>query len=409
MLDSFDFAAQVARLCMDEIRRRGMEERKILRKSAPNSVLLLKVFRQRHCTADDLMPVSIHSVATLMQDTLWCCQERMVPKKVWRIINYETCPLQNLSRYMSRKGEQLLVEILDFLVEVMQHKNKNLMDAYHLGEAMGKVTLGPADCDPIIAEKAGHFMTRMIIEHSKKHKPVRVDSGFERVPRAVEYQPISKADAAHAKAKSYDRIIRRIKYLNSDWISNAVGLRAMLDDDYEQEPTKIEEPWISIFSTQLQPSDAMASPLLYRIVAEASKPIIPIPADPFASSYLFRATHIETQIQDAFAEFLPLCMPSYEYYEEDSKQQVSPSSISHLKKINHSFSHMKLNLRKHRSHGMDSEFSNDETIREDAYEIDSQACDYKASKHKQMKSMMRKVIKMGTIVPSKTKAGPVIY
>jgi hypothetical protein len=29
-------------------------------------------------------------VATLMQDTLWCCQERIVPKKVWRVINYES-------------------------------------------------------------------------------------------------------------------------------------------------------------------------------------------------------------------------------------------------------------------------------------------------------------------------------
>lgn len=25
-----------------------------------------------------------------MQDTLWCCQERIVPKKVWRVINYES-------------------------------------------------------------------------------------------------------------------------------------------------------------------------------------------------------------------------------------------------------------------------------------------------------------------------------
>lgn len=56
----------------------------------PNSVLLLKVFRKQHCIADDLAHVSIHSVATLMQDTLWCCQERIVPKKVWRVINYES-------------------------------------------------------------------------------------------------------------------------------------------------------------------------------------------------------------------------------------------------------------------------------------------------------------------------------
>lgn len=53
-------------------------------------MLLLKVFRKQHCIGDDLAHVSIHSVATLMQDTLWCCQERIVPKKVWRVINYES-------------------------------------------------------------------------------------------------------------------------------------------------------------------------------------------------------------------------------------------------------------------------------------------------------------------------------
>lgn len=105
---SLEFAAHVSRLCMDEILSRGekmtctllfislyiipigLTERKILRKSVPNSVLLLKVFRKQQCTAEDLVHVSIHSVATLMQDTLWCCQERIVSRKVWRTINYES-------------------------------------------------------------------------------------------------------------------------------------------------------------------------------------------------------------------------------------------------------------------------------------------------------------------------------
>ncbi|KAG0163416.1 hypothetical protein DFQ28_009196 [Apophysomyces sp. BC1034] len=417
---SFDFAAQVTRICMDEIRRRGLEERKILRKSAPNGVLLLKVFRQQHCTPDDLTHVSIHSVATLMQDTLWCCQERIVPKKVWRVINYETCTLPSLSRYISKKGEELLAEILDFLVELMRHKDMNLMDAYHLGEAMGKVTLGPADCDPIIAEKAGHFLTRMIIEHSKmihcEHKKLcltREDAEVEKCHPYYEYQPMSKTEAARAKAKSYNRIIRRIRRLNSDWASNTAGLRAMLDDEYEPEPVQPEEPWISIFCTQLQQYDAATtSPILYRIMAEASKPKIPIPADPFASSYLFRDTRkqgVEAQISHAFSEFMPLCTLSYDFYEKDGK----PVPMSHLKKINHSLSHMKLNLRKHRSQGFDSEFSNEETLREDDYmtvnETDSHIfTEYqKVPKHKQMKSMMRKVIKMGAIAPKNKTTNPI--
>lgn len=144
------------------------------------------------------------------------------------------------------------------------------MDAYHLGEAMGKVTLGPADCDPIIAEKAGHFLTRMIIEHSKMmhceykkqwltREDAATDAAAEKCQNSSsyhEYQPMSKTEAARAKAKSYNRIIRRIRRLNSDWASNTAGLRAMLDDEYEPEPVQPEEPWISIFCTQLQQYDA---------------------------------------------------------------------------------------------------------------------------------------------------------
>ncbi|KAI8148367.1 hypothetical protein BJV82DRAFT_591839 [Fennellomyces sp. T-0311] len=403
MLYSFDFAAQVTRICMDEIRRRGLQERKILRKSAPSSVLFLKVFREQSCTPEDVTHVSIHSVATLMQDTLWCSQERIVPKTVWRVINYETCTLSSLSKLLSRKGEQLLVEILDFLVELMQHKNKNLMDAYHLGEAMGKVTLGPADCDPIIAEKASHFLTRMIIEHSKRihleHKKRwldRVDSGFARISgdradRYYECEPMSKTEAARAKAKSYDRLIRKIRYTSSDWASNTTGIRAMLDDDYEPEEIEPEEPWISVFCTHLGDYDANASPLMFRIISEASKPKVPIPADPFASSYLFRkqptGTAVESQIERAFVEFTPQCTVSYDCPERDSK--VAP--LSHFKKINHSLSHMKLNIRKARSQGLDSEFSNEETIRvEEEYAED----DFQRHKQKHVKSMMRRVMKM---------------
>ncbi|KAI9270775.1 hypothetical protein BDA99DRAFT_596436 [Phascolomyces articulosus] len=384
MLYSFDFAAQVTRICMNEIRRRGLHERKILRKSA-----------------------------TLMQDTLWCSQERIVPKNVWRIINYETCTLSSLSKLLTLKGEQLLIEILDFLVELMQHKNENLMDAYHLGEAMGKVTLGPADCDPIIAEKASHFLTRMIIEHSKRihleHKKQwldRVDSGFARIStcsntgdKYYECQPMSKTEAARAKAKSYDRLIRKIRYTSSDWATNTQGIRAMLDDDYEPEEIEPEEPWISVFCQHLGDYDPNASPLMFRIISEASKPKVPVPADPFACSYLFQknaeqtaATTPEAQIGRAFTEFTPLCTMSYECptIERDSKA----AQISHLKKINHSLSQMKIiNLRKPRSQaGLESEFSSEETVRaEEDYDEE-----YQRQKQKHVKSMMRRVMKMNS-------------
>ncbi|KAI8092486.1 uncharacterized protein BX664DRAFT_327399 [Halteromyces radiatus] len=414
MAYSFDFGAQVTRICMNEIRRRGLDERKILRKSAPNSILLLKVFRQQNCTADDLIPVSIHSVATLMQDTLWCCQERIVPKKVWRIINYETCTLPDLSKVLTKKGEALLIEILDFLVELMQHKANNLMDAYHLGEAMGKVTLGPADCDPIIAEKAGHFMTRMIIEHSKwltqnKRPPLdRQLSPYQRYSAPVILsptnspktspdisngnqddsllQPMSKAEAAKAKAKSYNRLIQRIKKCNEDWVDYAnVGLRAMIDDDYELVPVPKDEPWISIFAPELDPKDANTSPLLYRIMSQATKVEPPVPSDPFASSYWFQHRHSHPLLQTnqkggpAFSEFAPLIQSNTQLQNYNKNNASAPSvqwqekeksAKSHLQKINHSLSNMKINLRKRSTFpSMDegSGFSTSEntTIRDD--------------------------------------------
>ncbi|KAL9557661.1 hypothetical protein MBANPS3_001275 [Mucor bainieri] len=475
---------------MDEIRRRGLRERKILRKSVPNSVLLLKVFRKQNCTADDLTHVSIHSVATLMQDTLWCCQERIVPKKVWRVINYETCTLDDLSRFISKRGQNLLVEILDFLVQVMRYKDDNQMDAYHLGEAMGKVTLGPPDCDPIIAEKAGHFLTRMIIEHSKtihgekKRLLFRVDSGFAWPSSAITSKrlPMSKSEAARAKAKSYNRLITKIHKRNYDWVSNAnVALYAMLENDYEPEPTNsFAEPYLSIFSKHLDPSQAIQSPVLFRLVTAASKAIEPIPEDPFADSYLFgggrKSIHhkvhpIETQISVAFDDFMPLLRNNIasNYYDGNATQSNNhterghhgaANNKSHMKIINSSLSHMKLNLRKPKSQGMHhnqhdyileepqqqqqyhhepvypmpplpaSATNTSSTIMDnnsDTYTHSNKtlysADEYNASqnsnssnnhhvnkgKQNQVKSMMKRVIKMGTIVPIKKTPQTSIY
>lgn len=345
------------------------------------------------------------------------------------------CTLSNLSRFLSRKKEELLIEILDFLVELMQHKEKNLMDAYHLGEAMGKVTLGPTDCDPIIAEKANHFLTRMIIEHSKRlhsqhkrHSVSRPDSGFVQSPKQqqqhqqtlkfssidlcnesayYELRPMSKTEAARAKAKSYDRHIRKIRTSSSDWVANTVGIRAMLDDDYEPEQVEPQEPWIPIFTTQLDQYDPIASPLIYRIVSEASKPKLPIPVDPFASSYLFRKNNVvEAQVSHAFSEFASLCTITYDISDKTGKQ----TNVSHLKKINHSLSNMKLNLRKHRSQAaLESQFSNDETLREedeDAVSADQQRKPIKQQQHHHVKNMMRRVIRMSALPANNKHAAP---
>lgn len=328
----------------------------------------------------------------------------------------------------------------------MRHKSANQMDAYHLGEAMGKVTLGPADCDPIIAEKAGHFLTRMIIEHSKtihgeKQLLFRVDSGF--AWPTISHRPMSKSEAARAKAKSYNRLIKKIHQRNFDWVQMAdVALYALLEDDYEIIIPPFQEPYISIFSKSLDPTDAILSPILFRLVTAASKPIEPVPRDPFENSYLFKnKTLIENQIRVAFDDFKPLLQSTPARYHDPyiNEKTLAPnnhhhtnnhSNKSHLKMINSSISNMKLNLRKHKSQGgmPNCDIINEDTpslpiiYHDDNININNTYSDTdshmlysseyssnssnnssgnKASKHNQVKSMMKRVIKIGTLVPSK--------
>ncbi|KAI8883225.1 hypothetical protein K501DRAFT_219698 [Backusella circina FSU 941] len=375
-----------------------------------------------------------------MQDTLWCCQERIVPKKVWRVINYETCTLHDLSKFISKKGELLLIEILDFLVTIMRYKETNQMDAYHLGEAMGKVTLGPADCDPIIAEKAGHFLTRMIIEHSKtmhserqQQLPLKLDSDLVWTQQqSRKTSPMSKSEAARAKAKSYNRIIRKIHKRNEDWLKTAdVALYAMMEDCYESEPERCQEPYLSIFS-HLEPSDAILSPILFRLVTAATKATEPVPQDPFGDSYLFGkrpCKSVESQISIAFDDFVPLLKQPTLMFDPMilDPHHGKPSSVSksHMKIINSSISHMKLNLRKpkppplpHHHHAAvnssqhsSSDFSTttgSSHRAEDLLSYDEESSEFtdyhsktSSQKQNQVKSMMKRVIKMGAVSPTK--------
>ncbi|KAI8376170.1 uncharacterized protein BYT42DRAFT_573681 [Radiomyces spectabilis] len=414
MYYSFRFAAEVTRLCMEEIRCRGLQERKILRKTLPDSILCTRVFGQRTCTQQDLAHISIHSVATLMQDILWSCQDRILSKKIWRYINYETCTLSSLMALLTTQAEQLLMDILDFLVEVMQHKMVNRMDAYHLGEAMGKVTLGPYNCDQIIAEKANHLLTRMIIEHSKmryqlrKKKPQlpvprglhRIDSGFASTHfRYREYRPMTKSEATHAKAKSYDRLIHKVRQSASDWSTNVDGLYALLEDEYNLAPEPPEKPWISIFSTEMPTkNDMAASPLLYRILVEACKPKETVPDDPFARSYLF-STHIDTVeagLKRAFSEF----RIQHTLSSPPSEKPASP-----LQKINHSISHLKLNLRRHRSRQDLLDESGDDDSDSESDDTQVAHDDVKPGyKPHSVKGMVKRMMKFsGTIAPGAVK------
>lgn len=435
MYYSFDFAANVTRLCIEEIRKRGMQERKIFSKTVPNNGLFIKVFNKQTCTSEDLAHVHIYSVATLMQDALWSTHERIISKKAWRTINYETCTLSNLSSVITSKAEKLLIDILDFLVELMQYKSSNLMDAYRLGDALGKVVLGPADCGPIIQEKAGHFLTRMIIEHAKingqgqRKKQLtlirRIDSGFDYAPSYSchsfysEYKPLCKTQGTQARAKFYNRVVSKTKLSSSDWIDNTVELQLLLDDGYNIAPEPPEKPWISIFTASdllMKPHrDMNASPTLFRILREAAKPLRLVSSDPFAASYLFNANKIfwaEQQIRAAFSEFLP-----HQTYGNNNLLHENNDKANPLKKLNHSLSHLKLNIRKYRSRNdlLEDSFMSEDTevtmVEDQQQQFESHVSPPSKFQQTQqptaiintttsnMKNAMKKMIKIGSINP----------
>ncbi|RCI02461.1 hypothetical protein CU098_011435 [Rhizopus stolonifer] len=366
MIDySFDFVTNITYLCIDEIRKRGLDEPKIFCKSMPNKGLFIKVFDRQECTKEDLLDVHIHSVASLMLETLWSGHDRIISKKTWRKINYSTCTLSSLSNTISSKSEQFLIDILEFLIELLDHKQQNKLNAYKLGDALGKVVLGPADCSPIMTEKAGHFLTRMIIEHAKiKHRQKkatqaklihRIDSGYQDAPSYSchsfysEYRPICKSQGTLARAKHYNRVASRKKKASIDWTDHILGVQSMLDNDYDLIPEPPEKPWISIFTSadMLSKKNIHASPILYRILREACKPLLPKRSDPFSMSYLFssKAFWVEAQLAQAFNEFYAIRI----YTENMIKLYESQDKSNPLKKLNNSLSHLKLNIRKYAS------------------------------------------------------------
>jgi hypothetical protein len=263
----------------------------------PNNVLFFKVFYHQVVDADDLEHFDVHSVATLLQDALWGCPERILSKKTWRLINYESkcpffkkhvfyltnqypaCTLDDLRTVIPAQQHQLLTDIVRFLVTVMKHKRTNLMDAYQLGDAMGKVTLAPADCNSILVEKAGHFLMRMVIEESKQQQRQRIVS---RQPRYL--SPSStlqhKKEATQAKAKSYNRQLKkRTRQRQPDWFTTSdLGLQSLQDGYPPAPPGKSSH---SIFDTTLAqdtPTDLLyTSPLLFRILVNANT-VPPLPS-----------------------------------------------------------------------------------------------------------------------------------
>ncbi|KAG1450277.1 hypothetical protein G6F46_003226 [Rhizopus delemar] len=429
MYYSFEFAANVTRSCIEEINRRGLRERKIFRKTVPNYGLFIKVFSKGEYSMSDLSSVDIHSVATLMQAALWSTPDRIISKKAWRKINYETCKLSDLCTIIPKKGEEFLIEILDFLVKLLRYKKFNAMDAYKLGDSLGKVALGPNGCSQIMEEKSGHFLTRLIIEHAKitnheiklDQEPsclyFRVDSGYESLSSKVgrefysEYRPLCKSQGTQARAKFYGRAISRTNRACFDWFDNITGVQSMLDNDYDTAPDPPEKPWISIFISQdaLETSlDMRTCSTLYRILKEAIKPPTVVPLDPFESTYLFNNNEslyqTEHEIHNAFNQFLSLQVKTDKLTSNNAEDRSNP-----LRKLNSSLSNLKLNIKRYRSrHDLsedsiisDSTIVNDSNISELEYlntnqQRQNQHYHHHYQKHSMpnMKTAMKKMMKL---------------
>lgn len=153
------------------------------------------------------------------------------------------------------------------------------MDAYQLGDAMGKVTLGPADCNSILAEKAGHFLMRMVIEESKQQQRQRTVSQQPRhISPSLTIQ--HKKEATQAKAKSYNRQLKkRTRQQQPDWFTTCdLGLQSLQDGYPPAPPAKLSH---SIFDTTLnqdtQTDLPYTSPLLFRILVNANT-VPPLPS-----------------------------------------------------------------------------------------------------------------------------------
>lgn len=303
------------------------------------------------------------------------------------------------------------------------------MDAYKLGDSLGKVALGPNGCSQIMEEKSGHFLTRLIIEHAKitnheiklDQEPsclyFRVDSGYESLSSKVgrefysEYRPLCKSQGTQARAKFYGRAISRTNRACFDWFDNITGVQSMLDNDYDTAPDPPEKPWISIFISQdaLETSlDMRTCSTLYRILKEAIKPPTVVPLDPFESTYLFNNNEslyqTEHEIHNAFNQFLSLQVKTDKLTSNNAEDRSNP-----LRKLNSSLSNLKLNIKRYRSrHDLsedsiisDSTIVNDSNISELEYlntnqQRQNQHYHHHYQKHSMpnMKTAMKKMMKL---------------
>lgn len=170
------------------------------------------------------------------------------------------CMIENLANIISHDAMKFVFEMMDFLLQIMNHKSRNLMTARRLGEAMGKVMFGPRDCNHMMAERCSNLVTKLLIERSKKgysnYSPTLycLDRGGSPV--------IAERSARLASKKSFERIAQR----TNDWSRNLNGVTDLFDPSVNLEAGD-ELQYISIFSTELSSDDMeYGDPTLVRMV-----------------------------------------------------------------------------------------------------------------------------------------------
>ncbi|CAM0138564.1 unnamed protein product [Umbelopsis sp. WA50703] len=135
------------------------------------------------------------------------------------------------------------------------------MTARRLGEAMGKVTFGPRDCNPMMAERCSNLVTKLLIERSRKSSNGRENVNILNQDRTAS-PVIAERCARLASKKSFERIAQKA----NDWSNNLVGVFDLFESDPKQ-PSEDELQYVSIFSTELSPSEiANGDPTLIRLV-----------------------------------------------------------------------------------------------------------------------------------------------
>lgn len=221
--------------------------------------------------------------------------------------------IENLASIITENAMIFLLELMDFLLLLMNHKSCNLMTARRLGEAMGKVTFGPRDCNPMMAERCSNLVTKLLIERSRKSGN-GLESANVLSPDRTASPVIAERSARLASKKSFERIAQKA----NDWSNNLAGVLDLFESDCQQH-NQHDLQYVSIFTTELSPAEiANGDPTLVRMVRNINENCIVEPCqESICSDDDHSYEYSETIVNDLEIKDLPS-------YDTLSKDQPYP-------------------------------------------------------------------------------------